>query len=208
MDVQRGYDQFIVLMLQLQEALAELRVVVIVDKRECAGGIFRVAYPSVFGERVAEQLANGLATGGKLLLATITIKLIQQIVFQRNGEADNFGHGGGYWLEPVSRPFVYLRWVADIGDRSLQRPDDKAAMSTRSTATVFIANDFENRNSVDFRRQPASDEVLSRGRDGNMHRPVCPDDRHPCRNNRHGSTVAAICVNIKHPSVTPKDIEG
>ncbi len=206
-DVQRGYDQFIVLMLQLQEALAELRVVVIVDKRERAGGIFRLAYPSVFGERVAEQLANGLATGGKLLLATITIKLIQQIVFQRNGEADNFGHGGGYWLEPVSRPFAYLRWVADMGGRSVgQRPDDKAAMSTRSTATVFIVNDFENRNSVDFRRQPASDEVLSRGRDGNMRKSVCPDDRQPCRNNRHDSTVAAICVNTTRPAVNPNSI--
>ena len=97
-NVQRGYDQFIVLMLQLQEALAELRVMVIVDKRECTGGIFRLAYPSLFRERVAEQLANGLATGGELLLATVTIKLIQQIIFQRNGEPGDFGHGG-CWLQ-------------------------------------------------------------------------------------------------------------
>ena len=38
-----------------------------------------------------------------------------------------------------------------MGGRSVgQRPDDKAAMSTHSTATVFIADDFENRNRVDL----------------------------------------------------------
>ena len=152
MDVHCGNDQLMVVMLQLHEAMAELRVVVIVDKRERACGIFRLAYPSVFGERVTEQLANGLATGGKLLLATITIKLIQQIVFQRNGEADNFGHGGGYWLEPVSRPIAYLRWATDMGGRSVgQRPDDKTTMSARSTTTAFIVNDSKNCNSLDFR---------------------------------------------------------
>ena len=68
---------------------------VIVDQRQRAGRILRVAQPGVLGERVAEQLADGLAAGGELLLRAVAIELFEQVVFQRHREADDFGHGIG-----------------------------------------------------------------------------------------------------------------
>ena len=95
--VQRGDDQFVVVVLQLHQVVAELRAVMVVDQRQRAGGVLRLARPSLLGKRVAEQLANGLAAGGELLLAAVAIELLQQVVFQRNRKADDFGHGSGQW---------------------------------------------------------------------------------------------------------------
>ncbi len=95
MGVQRRNHQVMVLVLHGHQAFAELGAMMVVDQGQRARRIARLAGPRLTRERIAQQLPDRLAAGGKLPLLAVAIEGVEQVVFQRDGEAGDFGHGGG-----------------------------------------------------------------------------------------------------------------
>ena len=91
--MQRRDDQIGVVVLQFGQAITELGPMVVVDQRERTGHVLRFGFPCPAGQRVADQLAHGLAARGEMFFVAKTVELFEQIVFQRYGKAYDLGHG-------------------------------------------------------------------------------------------------------------------
>ena len=81
MSVQCRHHQVMVVVLHVHQLVAKLRPVVVVDQCQRARGVLRFPVPRLFRELIAQQLPNGFAASGKLLLLAITIELLEQVVF-------------------------------------------------------------------------------------------------------------------------------
>lgn len=90
--MERGNHHVGIVVLEFHQLIAKLWAVVIVDERKRARHVLLFGLPCPPRQCVADQLSNGLAPRGKLLLPAEAIKLFQEIVFQRDGETDDFRH--------------------------------------------------------------------------------------------------------------------
>src|SRR5262249_32572676 len=100
-DVQAGHDQLVVVMLLIDELGGQFASVMVVDQRNHGYLLALGFFGFLLDKAVADQVADGLATGGVSLHRVAPVEGIEQRVFERDADACQFRH----WTAP---PFPEL----------------------------------------------------------------------------------------------------
>jgi hypothetical protein len=82
-----------VVVLEFEQLVTELRAVMVVDQCQRAGDFVGIRLPRSPSERIADKLPDRLTPRRELFLFAVPIKLLQQIIFERNRKTDDFRHG-------------------------------------------------------------------------------------------------------------------
>jgi len=82
-------DEIMVIVLEFHKLVAELTAMMIIHQRQSPRDIVCIFDPCTPRQRVVDELANRFASGGKTLFATISLKPLQQVPFQRDRKANN-----------------------------------------------------------------------------------------------------------------------
>jgi len=91
--VHGAQDEVVILMLDLDEALGQIRGMVVVDQGEHAGHFLVGLLPFLLHEHAPDKIADGLGTGLVAFFLAQRVEFFQQLGVERNAETNGLSHG-------------------------------------------------------------------------------------------------------------------
>ena len=99
MDMQAGNNEFMVMMLLIDQPGGQLARVVVVDEHDYRYLLALGSLPFFADEPIANEIANRLAARGVTFRCIALVKCLQQCTFKRDADSSEIGHGSKFRIK-------------------------------------------------------------------------------------------------------------